>query len=84
MNPTNNNNLYSVKDIALAAYLVTAGHACRKIEPDFERPGLKVFYFDNTREIMEEVRIYKLGTALAEPKGILIAVRNLKGGLVYD
>jgi hypothetical protein len=77
----NRSELYEVRDIGLGAFLKCQGHVVQRIWADGERPGLHVFGFAKTDEVLADVAVYQRGEALMEPRSFLWNLKSLKGGL---
>jgi hypothetical protein len=76
----NRNEIYIVHDLGQATYLRTQGFIVQDIQPDPDRPGLLVFYFEKSDEIADEAARYNKKEGLVEPRSFLWTLKSLKTG----
>lgn len=53
-------DLYVVRSLNLMNDLVQQGYRCRKVEDSEIDPKLKVFFFDDTREVRNAIKQYQI------------------------
>lgn len=71
-----NTNTYTSRDFYLSAYLIAAGHDLSEYKKD--AGNLTTFIFNNSQELLEQVRKYYALEAVVNPVVYGNALRNLK------